>query len=65
MRTFEQYFTFWFLHFVNCGEPSYVCIVDKDNYIQTMGAAKLQSKPIEEKLSVVMQCFREVNKINS
>ena len=61
MRTFEQYFHFWFLHFCNCGEPLYVCIEDKENYIQTMSIANTYKKPVYEDAQTVRKAFAQIN----
>lgn len=61
MRTFEQYFTFWFLHFVNCGEPSYVLIEYKDYYLRTMAVAKSRNKPVKETIEEIRKAFAEAS----
>ena len=61
MRTFEQYFFFWFLHFVNCGEPSYVLIEYKDYYLKTMAVVKSRNKPVNENLEEIKRAFKEVS----
>ena len=42
MRSFSDYFTFWFWHFVHGGELLYVKIEDKDYYLRTLKAAKIE-----------------------
>lgn len=64
MRTFEQYFHFWFLHFCNCDEPLYVCLDDKQNYISTMEIVKLHVKPVREDLRTVESAFKDAQQRN-
>jgi hypothetical protein len=50
------------MHFVNCGEPLYVAIEDKEHYLETMAIAKMQIKPMIETHSNVIAMLKKYHR---